>query len=131
MPGACSFGLTIQGVTVRNFFRSHQYGFHEVSSFADGSVAEHDGRAWALSVVLHDGRAITASTTRHPSPTKWPWMPQSRDEFLRYHAERNEERVAEIRRAAERYGIAAMLTGKVQVAGRPPDSPGPAHGPVR
>jgi hypothetical protein len=38
--------LDDHGVTVRNFFHSHQFGWHEVSRFADGSV--HGGEAGRL-----------------------------------------------------------------------------------
>jgi hypothetical protein len=52
------------GVTVRNFFHSYQFGWPEVSRFADGSVnGGNNGRLWALSVVLNDGRVIPASGT--------------------------------------------------------------------
>jgi hypothetical protein len=92
-------GVDEDGVTVRNFFRTHRFGWPEVSCFADGSAfggqSEH---WWALRVVLRDGRAVTArGTTRSGPPTP--------------------KTLAAIRQAAERYQIPAELTGTVMRRG--------------
>ena len=101
--------LDDQGVTVRNFFHSYQFGWPEVRRFADGSVnGGNDGRLWALSVVLNDGRVITASGT---SRGRRDARPQA---------------LTEIRQAAERHAIPVALTGTAMKQGSPgsPANPG-------
>jgi hypothetical protein len=102
--------LDDHGVTVRNFFHSHQFGWHEVSRFADGSVHGGEaGRLWALSVVLRDGHVITASGT---SWGKRDARPQT---------------LTAIRQAAGRHAIPAPLTGTAMR----PESPGSPANPGR
>jgi hypothetical protein len=104
-------GLRLEdhGVTVRNFFHSHRFGWHEVSRFADGSVHGGEaGRLWAVSVVLCDGRVITASAT---SRGKRDARPRT---------------LTAIRQAAERHAIPAPLTGTAMKPQSPqsPANPG-------
>jgi immunity protein 26 of polymorphic toxin system/PH (Pleckstrin Homology) domain-containing protein len=49
-----------QGVTVRNYFRTHRARWAEVTAFTDGTT---DGQKWALAVMLRNGRGITATAT--------------------------------------------------------------------
>lgn len=87
------------GVTVRNFFRTHQFGWPEVRCFADGSALGAESQHWwALRVVLRDGRTVTARGTTRSGPP-------------------NSRMLATIRTAAARYGMSAELTG---VAARRP-----------
>jgi hypothetical protein len=53
------------GVTVRNIFWTHRFGWTEVSCFVNGSLLEVEGGAkmWAVRVVLRDGRGVTATGT--------------------------------------------------------------------
>jgi Bacterial PH domain len=133
-------GLRIDasGLTIRNFFRTHRIGWREVARFADGSVLSlgrgNDAYAayWALRVVLHD-----ESQTAAGGPGRSPGRPGRRravtargtmagqfpygeatlaGEFaggprtLAGESARHETLTA-IKRAAERYGIPAELTG--------------------
>jgi hypothetical protein len=94
-------GVDEDGVAVRNFFRTHRFGWPEVSCFADGSALGGESEHWwALSVVLRNGRAVTArGTTRSGSPSP--------------------KTLAAIRQAAERYQIPAELTGTAMRRGSP------------
>lgn len=70
-------GLRIDdnGMTIRNFFRTHRFTWPEVSRFADGTAFNGESRDWALRVVLHNGKAVTArGTTRSGprTPRRWP-----------------------------------------------------------
>jgi len=83
-----------RGATVRNYFRSYQIGWPEVSRLADGSAyAGADGWKWALNVMLRDGRTVTANGTMASRP------------------QRAAEVVAIIKQGADRYAIPAELTG--------------------
>jgi hypothetical protein len=80
------------GVTVRNYFRTCRFAWHEVSSFADGAVPGDQGSTnWALSVVPHGRRAVTVWATSRAAP--------------------DPEMLTAIRQAAVRHGVPADLTG--------------------
>jgi Protein of unknown function (DUF2510) len=101
--------LDDRGVTIRNFFHSYQFGWHEVSRFADGSVHGGEaGRLWALSVVLCDGHVFTASGTSRGKRDARPQM------------------LTAIRQAAEHHAIPAALTGTAMKPESPesPANPG-------
>ena len=134
-------GLRIDanGLTIRNFFRTHRIGWREVARFADGSVLSA-GRGkdafaayWALRVVLrdecqtaaggpggspgHEGRrrAVTAYGTmagQFPYGTGQfpPGLVGGPPLVLAGESARGETLTA-IKQAAERYGIPAELTG--------------------
>jgi hypothetical protein len=59
--GGCFRGWRIElridasGVTIRNFFRTHRIGWHEVARFADGSVLSLDNKN---DLYRHIGRAV-------------------------------------------------------------------------
>jgi hypothetical protein len=89
------------GVRIRGFLRTDQFGWPEVSHFADGHATLSDGKGasedvWALAIVLHDGRAITVKAT-----AAWLKWPTSRGPKMR----------AAIAQVAARYQIPAKLTG--------------------
>jgi hypothetical protein len=81
--------LDSQGVTVRNYFRTHRFSWAEVTSFVDGSTTKN---YWALSLLTADGRAVTASGTA----SQFKGRPET---------------LTAIRQTAKRHGIAARLTG--------------------
>ena len=86
-------GLRIddQGVTIRNFNRTYQLGWNEVSHFRDGAgLKKGTTPQWALSVVLQDGEAIVAYATSWSAETQ-----------------------AALEQAAQRHGISAELTGAI------------------
>jgi hypothetical protein len=62
------------GVRIRGFLRTDQFGWPEVSHFADGHTTLTDGKdaedVWALAVVLRDGRIITVKATA--AWLRWP-----------------------------------------------------------
>ncbi len=62
------------GVRIRGFLRTDQFGWPEVSHFADGRTTLTDGKdnetVWALAVVLRDGQTITVKATA--AWLKWP-----------------------------------------------------------
>ena len=111
-------GLRIDasGVTIRNFFRTHQIGWREVDRFADGTVLSV-GRGndfyeayWALRVVLRDERQTVAggpggSSGRHGGGRAVTARGTLVEEFA------HPETLTAIKRAADRYGIPAELTG--------------------
>jgi hypothetical protein len=139
LVGGCFRGWRIglridaSGVTIRNFFRTHRIGWREVDRFADGSVLSAGKgndlyeRRWALRVVLHDERqtaadgpgrspgrhgrrrVVTASGTMAFEPARGT-MPKEFAGTTDVPLARPET-VTAIRRAAERYGIPAELTG--------------------
>jgi hypothetical protein len=87
------------GVRIRGFLRTDQFGWPEVSHFADGRTTVTDGKdtedVWALAVVLRDGRTITVRATA--AWLRWPtWRRKMR------------EAIAQV---AARYQIPAELTG--------------------
>lgn len=88
------------GVTIRNFFRTHRFAWPEVSHFADGSAFGGESKSWwALSVVLRDGSVVIARGTTRSGPP-------------------NPKTLAAIGQAAERYQIPAVLTGAALGRGR-------------
>jgi hypothetical protein len=101
--------LDDHGVTIRNFFRTYQFGWPQVDRFTDGSAnGGNAGRVWALSIVLRDGRAVTATAT---SSGKRDARPQT---------------LTTITQAAERWAVPAQLTGTARKPGSPhaPANPG-------
>jgi hypothetical protein len=98
-----------QGVTVRNFFRSYEFGWDQVRCFADGLVVKEGNPGsgnryfWALKIVMHDGRGIIprGTVTRHAS----------------------RRTVTVIRQAGERYAIPVTVTG-IAMLGRWPANSG-------
>jgi hypothetical protein len=89
------------GVRIRGFLRTDQFGWPEVSHFADGRITLSDGKGggedvWALAVVRRDGRTITVKAT-----AAWLRWPTSRGAKMR-------EAIAQV---AARYQIPAELTG--------------------
>jgi hypothetical protein len=111
-------GLRIDasGVTIRNFFRTHRIGWSEVDRFADGTVLSA-GRGhydlydayWALRVVLRDEHQTAAG-----GPGRSP-VRQGRRRAVTARGTLGEfahpETLTAIKRAADRYGIPAELTG--------------------
>src|SRR5215470_10004809 len=88
------------GVTIRNFFRTHRFAWPEVSHFADGSAFGGESTFWwALGVVLRDGRVVVARGTTRSGPP-------------------NPKTLDAIGQAAERYQIPAELTGAASARGR-------------
>ena len=81
------------GVTVRNFVRTHRFTLAEVDCFTDGLSRGGEAKYWwALCVVPRDGRAVTAKGTTR-------WGPPSK------------KTLTAIRKAADRYQIPGELTG--------------------
>ena len=86
------------GLTIRYFFETRRFGWHEVSRFADGCTAglgEGAGQVWALDVVLHEGRVVTVKATARDGRSAAPKV------------------LTAVLQAAECYGIQAPLTGVV------------------
>jgi hypothetical protein len=83
------------GATIRNYFRTYQFGWSEVNCLADGSAyGGAGGSQWALSLMLHDGRTVTATGTMASGTRRIPKM------------------LTIIRQGAEHYAIPAELTGE-------------------
>jgi hypothetical protein len=115
-------GLRIDasGVTIRNFFRTHRIGWREVDRFTDGTVLSL-GRGndlyesfWVLRVVLRDERQTAAgepgrSPGRHGRRRAVTARGTLAEEFA------HPETLTAIRRAAQRYGVPAELTGNPQL----------------
>jgi hypothetical protein len=81
------------GVTVRNFWRTHRIGWHEVSSITDGTFCGD----WAVRVVRRDGRTVTAASTGMQYDRRT--MPTTKDVL------------SAIAYVAERYSVRAEVTG--------------------
>jgi len=107
------------GVTIRNFFRTHRIGWREVDRFADGSVLSLGRgndlyeRYWALRVVLRDERQAAADGPgRSPGRHGRRRAVTARGTLGEYA---DPDTLTAIKRAAERYGIPAELTGVPQL----------------
>jgi len=87
--------LDDQGITYRNFLRTHQIGWDQVRWLRDGA----NGRNWVLCIVLHNGREIPAGATERDGPRP--------------------ETLAAIRQAAARHAVPVVLTGTPARRGRP------------
>jgi len=110
-------GLRIDasGVTIRNFFRTHRIGWREVDRFADGAVLSLGGgndlyeAYWVLRVALRDERQTAAGGLgRSPGRHGRRRAVTARGTLGEFA---HPETLAAIKRAAERYGIPAELTG--------------------
>ena len=88
-----------QGVTVRNWSRTHQIGWAEVRCFTDGTFLwggdEQSGGTWALCVMLHNGRPVKAGATAR-------------------RRDASSEMLVSIGQAAQRYNIPADLAGTIE-----------------
>jgi DivIVA domain-containing protein len=93
------------GVTIRNFFRTHRFTWPEVSHFADAWLYGGESKFWwALRVVLRDGRTVIARGTTRSGPP-------------------NLKMLTVIGQAADRYRIPAELTGAASAHARARTAP--------
>jgi hypothetical protein len=91
--------LDDQGITYRNFLRTHQISWDQVHWLTDGACPLEDAENWMLRIVLHGGREIRAAATEVPRPER--------------------KTLAAIRGAAAQHAVPTVLTGIPARRGQP------------
>jgi hypothetical protein len=74
--------LDLQGVLVRNHFRSYRFGWPEISRMADGASRKGN---WELNVVLASGRVVKAGATNWATKVADPEMLTALAEAAGWH----------------------------------------------